>query len=81
MAQASRSKATRGEFRAADSPAYVTLVSHAAEVFGGSEGAYEWLRRPNAALGDRSPAELLRDEEGLNEVERLLVRLEHGVYS
>ncbi|MGH7563679.1 MAG: type II RES/Xre toxin-antitoxin system antitoxin [Gemmatimonadota bacterium] len=40
-----------------------------------------WLKSPKRALGGRTPLEMARTEVGAREVERLLGRLEHGVYS
>ena len=34
-----------------------------------------WLRRPHPALGDRTPAQMLRDPEGLRAVEQVLERM------
>lgn len=45
------------------------------------ESAKVWLRTPQPAMGERVPADLLRSEFGAREVERLLQRIEHGVYT
>lgn len=41
--------------------------------------ALAWLRRPNRALNGKLPLDLARTEVGAREVERLIIRLEHGV--
>ena len=43
--------------------------------------ARSWLKSPKWALDGRTPLEMARTEVGAREVERLLGRLEHGVYS
>ena len=39
----------------------------------------EWLREPLPELGDRTPAELLRNPEGLRAVEQVLERMRGGL--
>src|SRR5205085_10896977 len=61
----------------------------AARVFGATLSLFEgnrdaataWLERPQPALGGAVPLELIRTEFGALEVERLVHRLEHGVFS
>lgn len=43
--------------------------------------ARHWLKRPKAALDDRTPIEFARTDIGAREVEALIERLEYGVYS
>lgn len=43
--------------------------------------AREWLQRPLQALAGKSPLELAGTEPGAREVEHVLGRLEHGVFS
>lgn len=40
-----------------------------------------WLKRPQIGLGGRTPLSLLTTDLGCGEVERLLLRIEHGVYA
>ncbi len=47
----------------------------------GVEDARAWLTSPVRALGGATPLQYASVEPGAREVERLLVRLEHGVYS
>jgi putative toxin-antitoxin system antitoxin component (TIGR02293 family) len=46
----------------------------------GSE-ARQWLRQPKQALAGQSPLDYARTEIGAREVENLLGRIEHGVFS
>ena len=48
---------------------------------GDVEGAIGWLRTPQRALGGAVPLEMARIEIGAREVEGLIGRLEHGVFS
>ena len=57
------------------------LFDRAVEVLGGEEAANTWLKSPRAALGSRSPLENADTEPGAREVEDLLGRIEHGVFS
>ena len=57
------------------------LLERAAHVFEDEAGAADWLRAPNLALGGDTPLALADTELGAREVEDLLGRLEHGVYS
>ena len=43
--------------------------------------ATEWLTTAQPALGGAVPIDLAKSEVGAREVERLLGRLEHGVFS
>lgn len=57
------------------------IAAQAAEVLGSTEKAARWLQRPNRALGGRVPLGLLDTDPGTREVEEVLGRIEHGVYS
>jgi len=48
---------------------------------GDGEGALGWLSTPQRALGGAVPLEMARTEIGAREVEGLIGRLEHGVFS
>lgn len=51
-------------------------------LFEGDRGAAKhWLSTPQKALGGEVPLELARTEVGALEVERLIGRLEHGVFT
>lgn len=43
--------------------------------------AVNWLTTPRKALGDRPPLSYARTEPGAREVENLIGRLEHGIFS
>lgn len=45
------------------------------------ERATAWLVTPNMALGGERPVEFMRTELGATEVEHVIGRAEHGVYS
>lgn len=53
----------------------------AEEVLGSPARAGRWLREPNPALGDTPPLRWLDTDLGTREVELLLSRIAHGVYS
>lgn len=53
----------------------------AEEVLGNPARAGRWLREPNPALGDTPPLNWLDTDVGAKEVEQLLSRIAHGVYS
>ena len=58
------------------------LLALAFELFEGDrEAAVRWFTSPNRALAMRSPLETASTEVGSREVEYLIGRLEHGVYS
>jgi putative toxin-antitoxin system antitoxin component (TIGR02293 family) len=74
-----------GYFRADESERVLRisrLFSLALELFeGDADSTRTWLSRPNRALRDRVPLELAKTEIGAREVENLIGRLEHGVFS
>lgn len=57
------------------------VAALAAEVLGDWPRAVRWLRQPNRALGQRVPLQHLDTDLGVREVEAVLLRIEHGVYS
>ena len=57
------------------------LYDRALEVFEDSAAAEKWLKEPARGLGDASPLYYAKTELGAREVERLLTRIEHGVFS
>jgi putative toxin-antitoxin system antitoxin component (TIGR02293 family) len=61
---------------------YSRLFDAAIELFEGDiAAARSWMQTPKRALGENSPLEMARTELGAREVENLLGRLEHGVFS
>lgn len=57
------------------------VVTLAIEVLESEPAALRWLKRGQIGLGGRVPLELLATEPGRDQVEKLLLRIEHGVYS
>ncbi len=57
------------------------LFENAARVLGGRDQAQQWLKTPKKALGGEIPLEYANTEIGAREVEDLLGRIEHGVFS
>lgn len=57
------------------------LLDRATEVFGDEAEAAAWLAAENLALGQGTPLDWADTEFGAREVEDLLGRLEHGVYT
>ena len=62
-------------------PHIAVLYDRAIEVLGDQERAEAWLKKPNKALGMKTPLQYAETEPGAREVENLLGRLEHGVFS
>ena len=60
---------------------FARLMGRAAEVFESEEAARGWLKSPQHGLGGATPLDYARTEVGAREVEDLLGRIEHGVYS
>ena len=57
------------------------VVTMAQRVFGDDALADEWLRSPNPALDNLIPIQMARTDLGGREVEAVLGRIEHGVFS
>jgi len=58
------------------------VFGKALELFeGDDEAARRWFSKPHKVLGGMSPAEMSKTDIGGLEVERLIGRLEHGVFS
>jgi putative toxin-antitoxin system antitoxin component (TIGR02293 family) len=60
---------------------YGRLLSHATAALGGIEGARSWLVAPAIAFRGECPLDYADTEIGAREVDALLGRLEHGVFS
>jgi len=60
---------------------YARLVSRACSALDGLPGARSWLLAPAVAFGGECPLDYADTEIGAREVEALLGRLEHGVFS
>ena len=75
---------TRGRFDPAESDRllrFARLMGKAVEVMESQETARRWLNSPQAGLGGAIPLDYAETEIGAREVEDLLGRIEHGVYS
>ena len=59
----------------------VRVVALARRVFEDNTLADEWLRTPNPSLDNLIPIQMARTDLGGREVEAVLMRLEHGVFS
>jgi len=58
------------------------LYGRAIELFEGNDvAALEWFRSPSKALGGATPLSMSKTEPGALEVERLVGRLEQGVFA
>jgi putative toxin-antitoxin system antitoxin component (TIGR02293 family) len=58
------------------------IFEDAVDLFEGDvAAAVNWLTTPRKALGDRTPLAYARTEPGAREVENLIGRLEHGIFS
>ncbi len=57
------------------------LYDKALEVFEAPEMARKWLKDPAWSLGDIAPLQYADTELGSQEVEALLGRIEHGIFS
>jgi len=80
----SRARAGKGRLDAVVSDRLFRLariVALATDVLEGEAPAVRWLKRPQFGLGGRIPLSLLVTDAGRDEVEKLLLRIEHGVYS
>jgi putative toxin-antitoxin system antitoxin component (TIGR02293 family) len=60
---------------------YARLFARASEALGGHAGARSWLVEPARAFHGECPLDYADTEIGAREVEALLGRLEHGVFS
>lgn len=57
------------------------VVEHAFEVFESEEKVQRWLNIPNRALNQMKPIDLFEMPTGLDMVNRVLGRIEEGIYS
>ncbi|MGF1655929.1 MAG: antitoxin Xre-like helix-turn-helix domain-containing protein [Verrucomicrobiales bacterium] len=60
---------------------YARVFSRACEVLGSEATARTWLQQPARALDFNGPLSFSETEVGAREVESLLGRIEHGVFS
>ena len=57
------------------------VAALAEEILGETAKAARWLRRPNRALGGKTPLETLDTDLGASRAETVLHRVEHGIVS
>jgi putative toxin-antitoxin system antitoxin component (TIGR02293 family) len=57
------------------------LFDRAKQVFGTNENTRRWFDARILALGRKTPLEYARTEPGAREVENIIGRIEHGVFS
>lgn len=60
---------------------FTRLLQHATDVLGDAAKAREWLKLPQRGLGGAVPLDYAETEIGAREVENLLGRIDHGVYT
>ena len=58
---------------------FITLSVRAGEVFANQQKALGWLQTPNPSLSGRTPLEATATEEGFQEADEVLTRIEFGV--
>ena len=57
------------------------LFAQTVSTLASAERARDWLLKSNRSLGGRTPLELSGTDAGAREVERVLGRIEHGIFS
>jgi putative toxin-antitoxin system antitoxin component (TIGR02293 family) len=55
------------------------VLAHANRVFEDPEESADWIRTPNAALSKQQPLALLDTDIGVQQVDEVLGRIEHGI--
>ena len=60
---------------------FLQVAAHAIETIGDDEKAGRWLTKPNRALMGKIPLELLDTPIGASQVDEILGRIDHGLYS
>ena len=58
---------------------FISLSVRAGEVFANREKALAWLGTPNPSLQGKSPIDVAGTEEGFEQADEILTRIEHGV--
>ena len=57
------------------------ILAHAERTLESRQKAIDWLRRPNRALNGDSPLRLIDTDIGAGQVDDILGRIEHGIFS
>lgn len=60
---------------------FTRIYTRGLDILGDAETTNTWMARPNMALGDISPIELLDTSEGARMVNNVLTQIEYGFYS
>ena len=55
------------------------VLAHANRVFEDPDESAEWIHTPNTALGKQQPLTLLDTDIGVQQVDQVLGRIEHGI--
>lgn len=55
------------------------VIAHANRVFEDPEDSAAWIQSPNAVLGKQQPLNLLDTDIGVQQVDQVLGRIEHGI--
>ncbi len=58
---------------------FISLSVRAGEVFANRDKALAWLETPNPSLQGRSPIDAAVTEEGFEQADEILMRIEHGI--
>lgn len=80
----SRARSSEGKLEPVASDRLVRVarvLAMATDVLEHEAAAVHWLKRPQIGLGGRIPLAMLTTDPGRDQVEKLLLRIEHGVYS
>jgi putative toxin-antitoxin system antitoxin component (TIGR02293 family) len=59
----------------------VRIMARAIETFGDQKVAIEWMNAPNRAMEGRTPLSIINTDPGIAVVQRILGRIEHGIFS
>jgi putative toxin-antitoxin system antitoxin component (TIGR02293 family) len=57
------------------------VTARAERVFGESERAWRWLRKPKRRFNGKTPVEMLATEAGARLVEEAIGQIDHGIFS
>jgi len=55
------------------------VIAHANRVFEDPQESADWIQSPNTALGKQQPLTLLDTDIGVQQVDQVLGRIEHGI--
>ena len=57
------------------------ITAMAEQVFGESERAWRWLRKPRRRFDGKTPVEMLATEAGARLVEEMIVQIDYGLFA